>query len=354
MALTTVELQLDFNEASDLLALPDARLLEREGADAAYLISLDEGHVEHNLRLLTHAAGAALEDGWAVRPIPTDVGAEAGKTDDPEASAVFGPHAYVIGSHYGKKRGPLHPSRCWMARFAVDDLHGDDPVPVHVVRDRFRVNRIVNDALAASSIEVIEPVPEYGHAFVATGRAKGERKGKKWAARLVDGDHPINIEAAAFRENGNLLLGLRFPTTATGSPLLVELAGVPRMFEDGTWPTAVAAWSLEGAGTLERMVGFRALTAMGGDRFDAVLGNLDAVDKDSALLEHYPGGRDATSEHWTFTLPAGSAGGAVEAAMLERFETETRIEGLAPGPDGHMTYVVDEDHRVAMHFLRVD
>ena len=33
---------------------------------------------------------------------------------------------------------------------------------------------------------------------------------------------------------------------------------------------------------------------------------------------------------------------------------EQRVEGIAPGPDGHTLYVVDEDGKVDMRFLVVD
>lgn len=354
MTLQTVELQLDFNEASDLLPLDDPALLRAEGADAAYLVSLDEGCVEGNLRLLTHADGAGVGDGWSVRAIEADAGDDADKTDDPEASAMFKGYAYVIGSHYGKKRGPLNPKRAWMARFDVRELREDKPVALHIVRDKLRLNRVINDALQASDIDLVELVPEYEAAFVKAARDVAEAKGKKWGRRVLDGDYPLNIEGAAFRANGNLLLGLRFPVTASGSPVLVEVSGVPDMFENGTWPEVVAVWWLPDPGDPDRKVGFRAITAMGRGRFDAIIGNLDAIDKDSALHDHYAGGRHATSEHWTFKLPSGRRGGEIKATLLERFESETRVEGLSPGPDGHMTYVVDEDHRVAMHFLRVE
>ena len=39
---------------------------------------------------------------------------------------------------------------------------------------------------------------------------------------------------AAFRIDGSLLLGLRFPVATDGRPIIVEVNGVERLFEPGS------------------------------------------------------------------------------------------------------------------------
>lgn len=354
------DLHLDRNEASDLLPVTDPTVLDAHGWDLAYWVFLDEDQLDDAIGLLGHTRGAELDDGWEHRAVATDCGRDAGKTDDSEASAAYGGHVYVVGSHYGGKRGPLQPARHWIARFRADALatYGGasdvGPIDVHVVRDKLRLHRMVNDALAPLAEELAPVHEEMTEAFIRACRDKGEKKGKKWATRLKDGDHAFNIEGAAFRPGGTLLLGLRFPVQLTGAPVLVELAGVPAMFEDGTWPEVVGVWRLQGPGGPERWTGIRAMTTRGDDVFDLITGNLDAVDKSSLLHDCYPLGKTAVSEHWRVDLAGRRGGGTAEATYVHAFpDGETRVEGLAHGPDDHFVYVVDEDGRVHVKFLAV-
>ncbi len=357
--MTFVDLVLERNEASDIAPVTSRAVLDAHGWDVAYFIFLDEGHLDDAIAVLGHLAGRPLEEGWEHHPVAVDCGDDAGKTDDAEASASHGGFTYVVASHYGKKAGPLQVTRQWMARFRQDDLAGrvdDYSVSVQVARGRFRLHRIVNDALAASAVELIADDERMAAAFIAAARGDGERKGKKWARRIQDGDRALNIEAAAFRADGNLLLGLRFPVTASGAPMLVELAGVPAFFDGGDEPSVAALWRLDGAGSESAPVGFRALSTRDGRTFDCVLGNLDATDKDSLLIECYPQGAAALSSHWRFVLGDRRDGGQVRAEHVhsELGDDEQRVEGIAPGPDGHTLYVVDEEGKVGMRFLVVD
>ena len=110
----------------------------------AYFIFLDEGHLDDAVAVLGHPAGRPLGEGWEHHPVTVDCGADAGKTDDAEASASYGAFTYVVASHYGKKAGPLQVTRQWMARFRQDDLAGrvdDYSVSMQVMRGRFTLHR---------------------------------------------------------------------------------------------------------------------------------------------------------------------------------------------------------------------
>ena len=357
--MTFVDLVLERNEASDIAPVTSRAVLDAHGWDVAYFIFLDEGHLDDAVAVLGHPVGRPLGEGWEHHPVAVDCGEDAGKTDDAEASASYGAFTYVVASHYGKKAGPLQVTRQWLARFRQDDLAGrvdEYSVSMQVARGRFRLHRTVNDALAASGVELIADDERMAAAFIAAARAAGEKKGKKWAGRIEDGDRAFNIEAAAFRADGNLLLGLRFPVTALGAPVLVELAGVPAFFDGGEEPSVAAVWHLDGPGAEAVPVGFRALTTRDGRTFDCVLGNLDATDKDSLLIECYPNGGRGLSAHWRFDLGDRGDGGLVRAEHVhsELGDDEQRVEGIAPGPDGHTLYVVDEEGKVGMRFLVID
>ena len=122
------------------------------------------------------------------------------------------------------------------------------------------------------------------------------------------GDQPINVEAAEFRADGRLLLGLRYPVTADGHPLLVEIHDVESLFADpDALPRAGAVWWLENVGSAAAPVGFRGLDTHGDDRFDAIVGDLDAANKSATVLEDHPEGGRAASEHVRFALPGDGA-----------------------------------------------
>lgn len=216
-----IDLNLDRNEASDMLPVTDEDVLAAHGWDRAYWILRDEDQLDDAVGIIGHPAGAPLHEGWEHHDVLTDCGPDARKTDDTEAAAAHDGWAYALGSHFGGKQGPLQKERQWIARWHEDALPGaigDATLPIAVVRDKFRLHRLINDALAPHA-DVLVPVhAALTDAFVAPARRKGEKKDKSWAARLHDGDHPFNIEGAAFRPDGNLLVGLRFPVQRAGAP----------------------------------------------------------------------------------------------------------------------------------------
>ena len=97
-------------------------------------------------------------------------------------------------------------------------------------------------------------------------------------------DYLINIEGAAFRESG-ILLGLRFPTTAEGRPILVELEGIHRLFDpDGALPEVRGFWTADAVGKRGEIAGVRDLALLEageGEELHFVTGNVDSRDKES-------------------------------------------------------------------------
>ena len=63
------------------------------------------------------------------------------------------------------------------------------------------------------------------------GVCYAEPGGRKLADLVHEGDFTINIEGAASREDGSLLVGLRYPVEVEGRPILVDLVGTERLFE---------------------------------------------------------------------------------------------------------------------------
>jgi hypothetical protein len=140
---------------------------------------------------------------------------------------------YVFGSHFGSKTGPLRPRRAFIARFA----EAERPV-LQVVRHRFALHRAVNEALRGLTQD---GHPRVHTLFIEEALRRGQAKSKQWVRDLQLGDHPINVEGAAFTAAGTVLLGLRWPVSVAGEPLIVEVAGVPEMFGGQPRPLAVVA-----------------------------------------------------------------------------------------------------------------
>ncbi len=339
------DLHLEPNEASDLTVINVAK----PGYDRVMLTVLDEANAEDALALLIHEEGCPLDEGWEALRVHTEPSTGDDKTEDAEACATWGGHAYLLGSQFGKKVGPLSARRSWIARLPEDDLvHADKPT-LEIARLRFGLHRAVNDAL-----QPIELLPlgdlareRYIEATIANGRKK------RWNGRVQPGDQPINVEAMEFTADGSLLLGLRYPVTAEGHPLIVEILRPETLFADpDALPEAGRVWWLENVGGRGAPAGFRALDTRDGTEFDAVIGDLDAANKSATVLEDHPEGGKAESEHVRFSL--SGEGGGLPAETLHRFGEIRRVEGVAIDQDGHAHFVIDEEGHVALRTLIVE
>jgi hypothetical protein len=346
------DLHLEPNEASDLCPVEAPEVLERRGWDRAFVTVLDEAHAEDAFALLGHEAGAEPGEGWHAERIHVEPASGAGRTQDAEACARRDGHVYALGSQFGSKAGPLHPSRSWIARVPESALGGDGAAPLEIARLRFGLHRAVNDAMARSGIELIERGPLTTERYIDATIARGAARGKRWAGRVTAADHPINVEGMEFRANGRLLLGLRYPVSAEGHPLLVEVDDVEALFADpGAVPTCSHVWELENVGDRDEPMGIRALHTEGDDVFDAIVGDLDAAGKGATILADHPAGGRAASRHVRFSLPLVAGGGAVQVETLHAFGDIKRVEGIALAPDGHAHYVIDEEGHVALRTL---
>ncbi|MEU4479277.1 hypothetical protein AB0F68_14605 [Micromonospora sp. NPDC023966] len=342
MTLRLVEFVVAGNEASDLLPVRSPALLRAHGARRGFWTVLDEGPVEQCLALLLEQADGE----WVAHHVAADAGPENGRTEDGEALAHHDGWVYVFGSHFGSKAGPLRPRRAFVARFREDDA-ARGTLPLHVVRNRFRLHRAINDALAAAPLAPLPPGDRVRQRFIVETLARGTARGKSWVSRLAEDDLPLNVEAAAFTPAGTVLLGLRFPVTAEGEPILVELAGVADMFgEPPGWPRAVGAYALTGVTPAGALTGFRAVTPTPDGGYAAVIGSIDAVGKGSVLLDDHPHGGAVTSRHVRFRHDVGPDA-RVAGKLVAELAPFHHVEGLAE-LDGRCYYVTDEDHRVAL------
>ena len=355
-----MDLNLHPNEASGLLVIEDGALLGAHGWDLGFWAVLDEGEIADCVAAIGHRSGLPQEEGWEIERLHARVTGNAGKTED--AEAITRDHrtgtVYILGSHFGSKSGPLQPKRGFVARFReteVGHVTEDPAMDLEVARRSFVLHRLINDAFDEHGIGLI-PLGEGAHkALIEATIERGKEEGKKWSGLVREDDYPINIEGAAFRQDGSLLLGLRFPTAATGRPLLVELDGIDRLFEENGRPEVLGFWTVDAVGRGGDMAGVRDLAlhnTEGGEELHVVTGNVDSRDKGSVLIGDYPGGRETIATHFRCAIPSGTHSGELEGKLVREFPTLPRVEGLAVADNDRAYYVTDEDEGVHLRLTR--
>ena len=350
-----VDLHIAPHEASDLLPIASDSMLGAHGWDLGFWAVLDDVRAERSLVAIGHRSEAvAVAEGWEAIRVRGRAHGDTRRTEDAEALACHAGHVYVFGSHFGGKRGPLEPQRAFVARFeeeAVPLPLGSGKVELEVARNAFALHRAVNDALREARVPLHEIDADVCERFVEGARRRGAKKDKAWAERLQEGDVPINVEGAAFRANGALLLGLRLPTTADGDPLLVELASVDPLFSGGEEEIEVSGfWILQGLGSPQAPAGVRALRDRGFE-VHAITGSLEGVGKDSAVLEEHPEGERSRSTHSLFRLPNRRGRlRRVRPTVVRHFPHLRDVEGLSPDTHGRFYYVADSDDKVPLRF----
>ena len=305
------------NEASALIGILNPTFLQRRKWELGFWIVSDELDVREAIAALGRLASGQWEV-VRLRTSRSDISTSKECTDA-ETMARAGSFLYVFGSQFGSKKGPLQPRRHFVARFneALIEFDSRDrpSVAIDVVRQPFVLHRLINDALG----DVLKPDDGVREKYIGATIARGE--GKSWADRIRKDDVPVNVEGATFLEGGRLLLGLRYPCTSEGHPIVVEIEGIDRLFEkDAAAPNVVALHVLANVGDLRRPAGIRELDSRSG-WIHVITGSLDTAVMRSASR--------TPLEHWAFRRPVEDGSGPVKATRVRRFRRKARVEGIA-------------------------
>jgi hypothetical protein len=356
--LQRLELNLHPNEASGLLTVEDEPLLEAHGWELAFWAVLDEGEIEDCIAIIGHRRGAEIAEGWEIERLHAEPIGDAGRTEDAEAVTRHDGWIYIFGSHFGSKDGPLQPKRGFVARFREADVrHATQDPAMEISRQSFLLHRLINDALKTKGPDLIPLRSKSYEALIEATIKRGEEENKDWAGLVREDDYPINVEGAAFRESGTLLLGLRFPVSADGHPVLVEVEGIEHLFEPGDeLPEIRGFWVVDALGREGDIAGVRdiaLLSAAEGEVLHLVTGNVDSRDKDSVLIQDYPGGRHTVATHFRCALPPDAHSGSLEGEFVREFPELPRVEGIAIAEGGRFFYVTDEDEGVHLRLTRL-
>lgn len=347
--LARLEFDLGPNEASGLEKFDNQRVLADHDWDLAFWAVLDDVDIHDAIGVIGHRQGEALRRGWEAERLHATHPEGLGQTEDAEAVSHHRGWIYIFGSHFGSKDGPLQRKRQFVARFSEDevvDAFGGDPIELEVRHTGLTdgLHRVINDGLAERGLDLLAPGPKVRAAFCEVDDDTPDDM------RPADGDQPINVEGAEFLADGTAFLGLRWPVTADGRPLIVAVAGIPEWFGDGDLPRVTAVHVVDAVGRNGTLAGVRDLAAAGG-RLHVVSGNIDSRDKGSVLLEDHPEGADTVNTHFSCALPPVDRDTRLDAGVEREFPDMPRIEGIAV-EFGHVFYVSDEDEGVDMRFTR--
>lgn len=349
-----MNLNLEPNEASGLVSIQNEALLREHGWEFGFWAVLDETNAEDCVAVIGHERGADIQEGWKIERLhttPRFLGSE-GETEDAESVARHDGWVYVFGSQHGGKQGPVDLEEAWVARFRegdVDHAFKDPAVEMEIARTDLVLHRVINDAFKEMSLNLLPQGSTIYESFITGSRAEDSP-----VADLVrEDDVTINVEGAAFRDDGSLLLGLRYPLAADGSPVLVDLDGIGRLFEPGGGlPEVRGFWVVDAVGRNGELAGVRDLVLLD-DELHLVTGNIDSKQKGSVLLEDHPGGRDTVATHFRCKLPSGERSGYLEAEFVREFPELPRVEGISVTEEGRFFFVTDEDEGVHLRLTQL-
>lgn len=347
--LARLEFDLGPNEASGLETFDNQRVLADHNWDVALWAVLDDTDVHEAIGVIGHRQGEPLQRGWESERLHATYPDGLGQTEDAEAVTSHRGWIYIFGSHFGDKDGPLERKRQFVARFnedGVQDAFGGEPIQLEVRHTGLTdgLHRVINDALADRDLQLLGPDPKVHAAFCSVDGDTADDM------RPAEGDQPINIEGAEFLADGTAFLGLRWPITDDGRPLIVAVAGLPEWFDNGDLPRVTAVHVVDAVGDNGTLAGVRDLAAAGG-RLHVVTGNIDSRDKGSVLLDAHPEGADTVNTHFSCALPPTDRDTRLDADVVREFPDMPRIEGIAVEL-GHIFYVSDEDEGVDMRFTQ--
>lgn len=332
------------SEASGLLGIQNRHVLAAFEWDVGFWTISDERGAREAVAALGRRRRSG---GWSVVRLDTRArgAARRKRTEDAETIARAGSWVYVIGSQFGTKDGRLQPRRHFVARFneALVATDGDAlRARLDVARRPFLLHRLVNDAVRDARIEIRGDRRAHAR-FVGPALERGRARGRGWVRNVRPEDFPVNVEGAAFLPGGHLLLGLRYPVTEDGHPILIELEGIDRYFASGgRSPDVVAARVIANVGSERAPAGVRELDCLGGE-IHVLAGDLDSKPEKSALLARDPRAAKAPCEHWTVPLAIGQdASVELRATRVRLLDGDASAEGLAIVGD-EVWYAHDDD-----------
>lgn len=318
--LRRITLETPLNEASGLAQVRDPALLRGLDADAAWFVIHDEGTAHSMVSIVVRSRGA-----FSVVPFEVDAG-RGTRLTDAEALTLDGDDVLIVGSGFIGPKNRVDERRSFIAKVRAPRApeHRGQPAPIDIVELGASLMNGINHALEESDLDTM-PLA------------------KSVAKKMPTADtQPINIEGAAV-VNDDLVLGLRWPVTQSGNPILAIVHAFRSLFAMPESPLRISLVSLPDVGSGKRPSGIRGLSSRPGPGSNpsvlhAIIGPTDR----SIAAEK---ARASALEHIAIDLnnPA-----TVES--IRTFEGYRKIEGLAPcGND--WIYALDDEDAIVLLLL---
>lgn len=315
------------NEASGLAPITSPDVLRSLGAGEAWWLVHDEGGLEEMVSAVVFG-----DDGQPTL-IAADLAVdEAAAVTDAEAIVRCGEQMLILGSAFVDGDGRLDHRRAFIARFAESsiEVHGDD-------RGRPTLRGSADVLMLGSAwVERVAAKVQADHELIRPAKPGKRRPGA---------EELINIEGAAVVDDA-LVLGLRWPVTVDGHPVMAIIESARPVLESLRWTDETASSllalpvtvrSIPEAGTVKRPAGIRAMsTGPGVDRAVHVV-----TGPTERLLIH-GGAKAAPLHHLRVDLDTG------RSTTLETLEGYRKVEGLAPVSGGRWIYALDDDDAVVL------
>lgn len=323
--LERIQLKTDRREASALLAVESPSLLDQLDVDGAWWSCHDEGDIGAMVSLLS-----VKDEVWTITSVDLDDSTEGGSSrtsrpwtsramrTDAEALARIGDTIFVFGSNFTDKSGDIDERRAFVARFSEREAAAG-----RSVADVLDLETVLRDKISAG-LAGIELMPS------------------------DDDEEVINVEGAAFLGR-DLLLGLRWPVSTDGQPILVRLKDAAVGFADASFTNSSASRSrlkdvdaipiiVDVGATAKRPAGVRGMTAVG-ETIHLVTGQTERK-----LTEKKTKAAPALHVAVSPTLD----GNRSSATVLQTFEGFRKVEGVAPLSDGRWLYALDDEDAVVV------
>ena len=348
-SITEITIPAPMPETSDLLTVQNRRILQENGWDRAFWTIGDENDIRNNLTIIGHTTGAPIQDNWIVKSVEVR-SAAATKTDDAEILCRKGDWIYILGSHFGKKKGPLSASRQFVARFNENNLAQQGKqylTNMEICNDNYLLFRLLNDALNSIRDQIIISTDRDKAFFILQTIKEALKQNKALHNRIRETDWPINLEGADFTETGTLLIGFRYPVSREGHPVLIEIENMDNLFQVPiTAPNVKKIYILNTIGSKENLTGIRSLHRDHG-KWHVITGGIDGRPEVSLLLQEHVQQRRIGNEHHTF-IDHEDRSMYISATIQRTFSDKENVEGLAFDTAGNPCYIRDANEGIPL------
>ncbi len=327
--LRRIRLDAHQTEVSALSPVTDPSLAAGLRAERAWWLAHDEGGLDSVVSLLCWSDG---DDPWSIEPVRL-LGDDT--VTDAEALTTADGYVFVVGSGFVGPDDRLDERRSFILRVRESDVaaasnDGGFEASAYTMRLGPRLMTSIHEAILRAEVELLATDGDIVEALAE------DHPGPATS--------PINIEGAAFCAD-DLVIGLRWPVTSAGHPILAIIHDARPLLTEPT-PSADRLLELEmsvqiidAVGSTRRPAGVRGLGNSSVHRsVELLVGPTDRQMADDKV-------KSAAAAHVRLAIDSGSV------EDVQRFEGFRKVEGLAPSPAGDTPswmYALDDDDAIVL------